>query len=77
MKFAIYTSAFACAMCSLVSGRKSGLKQSRELIYVNSRNNGIFWLDKKTMRAVDGKREIKLEWPYSYASYCHGTAIEM
>ena len=26
-------------------------------------NNGIFGVDRKQMRAVDGKQEIYLEWP--------------
>ena len=28
-------------------------------------NNGSFGLDRKQMRAVDGKQEIYLEWPYT------------
>ena len=30
-------------------------------------NNGIFGVDRKQVRAVDGKQEIYLEWPYIIA----------
>ena len=34
-------------------------------------NNGIFGVDRKQMRAVDGKQEIYLEWPNSASMRIH------
>ena len=38
--------------------------QEKLEIMEEHRNNEIFSVDRKQMRAVDGKTEIYLEWPY-------------